>query len=101
MCGQLPVASLSPATLDYLTTGFNSDLTFGATDASIDVTVPLNDDSVYELPEYFLGLLTTSDSGVTIFADTANATILDDDSNYLLSLCPAVTHTISFSNVKM
>ncbi len=37
---------------------------------------------MYEIDENFQGFLMSSDGGVTIFADTANATIQDDDSKY-------------------
>ncbi len=64
---------------DY-TTGFNSAITFGPSDTSFTISVPLQNDAVYEIEEYFQGLLSSIDGGVTIFADTANATITDDDS---------------------
>ena len=48
-------------------------------DTEIIVSVPLVDDSKSEPTENFMGLLTTADSGVVIFAPSANAIIVDND----------------------
>ena len=55
-------------------------MTFGPSDTLLSVTVPINDDSVYELDEMFTAVLTTTDPGVVLFDATATATITDDDS---------------------
>ena len=57
-------------------------MTFGPSDTLLSVTVPINDDSVYELDEMFTAVLTTTDPGVVLFNDTATATITDDDSKF-------------------
>ncbi len=46
------------------------------------VTVNLGNDDVYEIEEYFSGLLETTDPGVELFNEMANATIVDDDGEY-------------------
>ena len=69
-----------PASTDYATT--NQSVTFGPSDTLLNVTVPISDDSVYELQETFSALLTTTDPGVVIIANTASATINDNDSKF-------------------
>ena len=72
-----------PASTDYATT--NQSVTFGPSDTLLNVTVPITDDSVYELHETFSAMLTTTDPGVVIIANTASATINDDDSKFAVT----------------
>ena len=60
-------------------TGVTMTVTFGVGQTSASVDVPIIDDSDIEDSELFRGLLSTTDSGVTIGADTADVTILDRD----------------------
>ena len=69
-----------PASTDYATT--SQPVTFRPSDTLLNVTVPITDDSVYELHETFSALLTTTDPGVVIIANTASATINDNDSKF-------------------
>ncbi len=58
------------------------------------VTVTLGNDDVYEIEEYFSGLLETTDPAVQLFNDIANAAIVDDDSEYLAcSLASEISDT--------
>ena len=67
----------------------NQSVTFGPSDTLLSVTVPINDDSVYELDEMFTAVLTTTDPGVVLFDDTATATITDDDGKFtVVTLVP-------------
>ena len=49
------------------------------------MTVPITDDSVYELHETFSAMLTTTDLGMEIVADTASATITDNESKFAMA----------------
>ena len=49
------------------------------------MTVPITDDNVYELQETFSVMLTTTDLGMEIIADTASATITDNDSKFAMA----------------
>ena len=69
-----------PASTDYATT--SQTVTFRPSDTLLNVTVPITDDSVYELQETFSAMLTTTDPGVEITANTANASITDNDSKF-------------------
>ena len=69
-----------PASTDYTAT--NQSITFRPSDTVLNVTVPITDDSVYELQETFSAMLTTTDPGMEIIADTASATITDNDSKF-------------------
>ena len=69
-----------PASTDYATT--SQPVTFRPSDTLLNVTVPITDDSVYELQETFSAMLTTTDPGVEITANTANASITDNDSKF-------------------
>ena len=71
------------ASTDYTAT--NQSITFRPSDTLLNVTVPITDDSVYELQETFSAMLTTTDPGVVINADTASATINDDDSKFAVT----------------
>ena len=53
-------------------------------DTLLNVTVPITDDSVYELQETFSAMLTTTDPGVVISTNTASATINDNDSRFAM-----------------
>ena len=67
----------------------SQSVTFGPFDTLLSVTVPINDDSIYELDEMFTAVLTTTDPGVVLFDDTATATITDDDSKFtVVTLVP-------------
>ena len=68
---------------DYSTV-VSQSVTFGPSDTLLSVTVPINDDSVYELDEMFTAVLTTTDPGVVLFNDTATATITDDDGKFTM-----------------
>ena len=74
-----------PAPGDYNATTSQS-VTFSPSDTLLNVTVPITDDSVYELQETFSAMLTTTDPGVVIFNDTASATITDNDSKFTEAL---------------
>ena len=69
-----------PASTDYATT--SQPVTFRPSDTLLNVTVPITDDSVYELQETFSAMLTTTDPGVEITANTASASITDNDSKF-------------------
>ena len=69
-----------PASTDYATT--SQPVTFKPSDTLLNVTVPITDDSVYELQETFSAMLTTTDPGVEITANTASASITDNDSKF-------------------
>ena len=69
-----------PASTDYATT--SQPVTFRPSDTLLNVTVPITDDSVYELQETFSAMLTTTDPGVEIIANTASATVTDNDSKF-------------------
>ena len=69
-----------PASTDYTAT--NQPVTFRPSDTLLNVTVPITDDSVYELQETFSAMLTTTDPGVEITANTASASITDNDSKF-------------------
>ena len=77
---------------DYVATT-NQSVTFSPSDTILNVTVPITDDSVYELQETFSAMLTTTDPGVEIIADTASATITDNGSEF------AVAAVISMYNL--
>ena len=49
------------------------------------MTVPITDDSVYELHKTFSAMLTTTDLGMEIVADTASATITDNESKFAMA----------------
>ena len=67
----------------------SQSVTFGPADTLLNVTVPINDDSIYELDEMFTAVLTTTDPGVVLFDDTATVTITDDDSKFtVVTLVP-------------
>ena len=67
----------------------SQSVTFGPSDTLLSVTVPINDDSVYELDEMFTAVLTTTDPGVVLFDDTATVTITDDDGRFtVVTLVP-------------
>lgn len=70
----------STATSDY-TARVDTRVTFSGGATSRMVRVTLRDDSIYELDEQFRGRLTVEpgSTGVRIDADTATATIIDDD----------------------
>ena len=72
-----------PASTDYATT--NQSITFRPSDTVLNVTVQITDDNVYELQETFSAMLSTTDLGVVIIANTANATISDDDSKFTMA----------------
>ena len=72
-----------PASTDYTAT--NQSITFRPSDTVLNVTVPITDDSVYELQETFSAMLTTTDPGMEIIADTASATITDNDSKFAVT----------------
>ena len=63
----------------------SQSVTFGPSDTLLNVTVPINDDSVYELDEMFTAVLNTNDPGVVLFDATATATITDDDGKFIYS----------------
>ena len=69
-----------PASTDYATT--SQPVTFRPSDTLLNVTVPITDDSVYELQETFSAMLTTTDPGVEIIANITSATINDNDSKF-------------------
>ena len=69
-----------PASTDYATT--SQSVTFGPSATLLNVTVPITDDSVYELQETFSAMLTTTDPRVEITANTASASITDNDSKF-------------------
>ena len=73
-----------PASTDYTAT--NQSVTFKPSDTLLNVTVPITDDSVYELQETFSALLTTTDPGVVISTNTASATITDNDSKFAMAV---------------
>ena len=67
----------------------SQSVTFRPSDTLLNVTVPINDDSVYELDELFTAVLTTTNPGVVLFDDTATATITDDDGRFtVVTLVP-------------
>ena len=66
----------------------NRSVTFGPSDTLLNVTVPIIDDSVCEQEEIFTAVLTTTDPGVVLFKDTANATIIDDGKFTVVTLVP-------------
>ena len=72
-----------PASTDYATT--SQPVTFRPSDTLLNVTVQITDDNVYELQETFSAMLSTTDLGVVIIANTANATISDDDSKFAVT----------------
>ena len=72
-----------PASTDYATT--SQSVTFKPSATLLNVTVPITDDSVYELQETFSAMVTTTDPGVEIFADTASVTITDNDSEFAMA----------------
>ena len=69
--------------MDY-TGDSGTTVTFGPNDTSTTVTISTIMDSVYELPETFLGQLAVSGSGVTLGVSQATATINDVDSTSIL-----------------
>ena len=73
-----------PAPGDYNATT-NQSITFRPSDTLLNVTVPITDDSVYELHETFSAMLTTTDLGMEIVADTASATITDNESKFAMA----------------
>ena len=72
-----------PASTDYATT--SQPVTFRPSDTLLNVTVPITDDSVYELQETFSAMLTTTDPGVEIIANITSATITDNDSKFAMA----------------
>ena len=72
-----------PASTDYATT--SQPVTFRSSDTLLNVTVPITDDSVYELQETFSAMLTTTDPGVEIIANITSATITDNDSKFAMA----------------
>ena len=72
-----------PASTDYTAT--SQPVTFRPSDTLLNVTVPITDDNVYELQETFSAMLTTTDPGVVIIANTASATIVDNDSKFAMA----------------
>ena len=72
-----------PASTDYTAT--NQPVTFRPSDTLFNVTVPITDDSVYELQETFSAMLTTTDPGVEIIANITSATITDNDSKFAMA----------------
>ena len=72
-----------PASTDYTAT--NQPVTFRPSDTLLNVTVPITDDSVYELQETFSAMLTTTDPGVEIIANITSATITDNYSKFAMA----------------
>ena len=72
---------------DFSVGGPYYELTFNPYNANEDlcVTIPINEDEIYEDSEVFIALLTTNDSCVDFKQDQSTVEILDNDCEWTLS----------------
>ena len=61
-------------------------VTFSAGQSNASVSVPIMDDDVIEMTEVFTGSLSAVTESVMIGADTADITIIDNDSECIMTL---------------